>query len=139
MQIDFSNKWFRESCAENGLNPDNELSQSAVQLARDRAVDMKKNMDALRNYEHLDNDDLNSELQERINKLNNERIGHMLDAVAYAEVMNSLGDGFNEFVKKQVVRKERTFARRGHSTLSLSPIEKRVNERWERAMKRTEG
>ena len=99
MKIDFSNKWFREFCAENGLNPDNELSQSAVQLARDRAVDMKKNMDALRNYEHLDNDDLNSELQERINKLNNERIGHMLDAVAYAEVMNSLGDGFNEFVK----------------------------------------
>src|SRR5690625_7590426 len=91
--VEFSNKWYRETCTENGLNPDNELSKTAVDLARDRAIDMKKYMDAKENY---DDENLHKKFDKEISRLDNERIGHMLDALMYAEIMADLGDGRSE-------------------------------------------
>lgn len=101
--VDFSNQWFREQCEENGWNPDNELSKSTVDLARQCAVKMKRFMDAKENYS---DEEVHKKLDEQIKFWNNERIEHMLNALFYAEVMHGLGDGFNEFVKKQMTRKE---------------------------------
>ena len=32
--VEFSNKWYRETCIENNLNPDNELSKTAIDLSK---------------------------------------------------------------------------------------------------------
>lgn len=100
--VDFSNKWYRDTCSENGFNPDNELSKSAITLARDCAISMKKYMDTQEQY---DNEHLCQELQKEIDRLNNERIEHMLNALLYAEIMVGLGEGFNQFLIKDQQRK----------------------------------
>lgn len=100
--VEFSYKWFCEECEKAGLNPDNELSKSAIFLAYDRAVEMKKYMNALKHY---DDETLKERLQANIDRLNNARIGHMLDALYYAEVMDGLGESFNRFVIRKNGRK----------------------------------
>ena len=102
MRVDFDNKWYRETCKENGFNPDNELSKSAIDLARDCAISMKKYMDTQEQY---DDEYLQQKLQNEIDRLNNDRIGHMLNALFYAEVMAGLGEGFNQFLIKDQQRK----------------------------------
>ena len=135
MDIDFDNKWFRGTCSSGGLDPDNELSKSAVDLARDKAIEMKKYMDAQKKYD----DALHTEFQKNIDRLNNERIGHMLDGLAYAEVMGGLGDGFNEFAKRIIDRRKHITSSNNDVPLNLTPVEKRVSERWEQAMERMKG
>lgn len=103
MRVDFDNKWYRETCKENGFNPDNELSKSAIDLARDCAISMKKYMDTQKQY---DDEYLQQKLQNEIDRLNNDRIGHMLNALFYAEVMAGLGEGFNQFLIKDQQRKK---------------------------------
>lgn len=103
MRVDFDNKWYRETCKENGFNPDNELSKSAIDLVRDCAISMKKYMDAQEQY---DDEYLQQKLQNEIDRLNNDRIGHMLNALFYAEVMAGLGEGFNQFLIKDQQRKK---------------------------------
>lgn len=103
MRVDFDNKWYRETCKENGFNPDNELSKSAIDLARDCAISMKKYMDTQEQY---DDEYLQQKLQNEIDRLNNDRIGHMLNALFYAEVMAGLGEGFNQFLIKDQQRKK---------------------------------
>lgn len=100
--VEFSYKWFCEECEKARLNPGNELSESAIFLAHDRAVEMKMYMDAKEDY---DDEVLKMNLQANIDRLNNARIGHMLDALFYAEVMSGLGDNFNKFVKRKNDRK----------------------------------
>lgn len=98
--VEFSNQWFRDTCKENELDPDNELSKVPVGLARECAVAMKKYMDAQKNY----SEQVQSKLQLEIDKLNNQRIGYMLDALTFAEIVSGNGKGFNNFLKKQARR-----------------------------------
>ena len=135
MDIDFDNKWFRETCSSGGLDPDNELSKSAVDLARDKAIEMKKYMDAQKKYD----DTLHTEFQKNIDRLNNERIGHMLDALTYAEIVDGLGGGFNEFAKRIIDRRKHITSSNNDVSLNLSSVEKRVNDRWEQAMSKRAG
>lgn len=134
--VEFSNKWYRETCIENGLNPDNELSKTAVDLARDRAIDMKKYMDAKKNYDDVS---LHERLDREIMRLDNERVGHMLDALMYAEIMSGLGNGFDTFIKQYIGKRERLMGNVQTSSTNMTEIEKRVNDRWEEAMKRMKG
>lgn len=96
--VEFSNQWFRETCKENELDPDNELSKVPIGLARECAVGMKKFMDAQKNY----SEQVQSKLQLEIDKLNNQRIGYMLDALTFAEIVSEKGKGFNGFLQKQI-------------------------------------
>ena len=134
--VEFSNKWYRETCLKNGLNPDNELSKTAVDLARDRAIDMKKYMDTKKNYDDVL---LHKKLDREITRLDNERVGHMLDALTYAEIMVGLGDSFNTFAKQHLEKKKRLMGNAHASSSNLTEIEKRVSDRWEQAMKKMEG
>lgn len=102
MRIDFDNKWYRETCRQNGFNPDNELSKSTIDLARDCAISMKKYLDTQKQYE---DEQLHQRLQKEIDRLNNQRIEHMLNALFYAEIMAGLGEGFNQFLIKDQQRK----------------------------------
>lgn len=99
MKIEFSNQWYRETCKENGFDPDNILSQSAIEVAKDRAISMKMYMDTQEKYE---DEQLHSKLQKEIERLNDERIEFMLNALIYAEVMAKSGKGYNEFLKRMV-------------------------------------
>lgn len=103
MKIDFNNQWFRDTCKQNGFDADNELSKSAVALAYECARDMKKYIDA---REHYTDEDLKYKLDKQINRLNDERIGYMLNALMYAEIAYELGSGFNQFLSKEIKRKE---------------------------------
>lgn len=98
MTVDFSNQWFRETCIESGLDPDNALSQSTIDLAKDCAIKMKYYMGAKERYT---NNNATSAIDIEISKWNERRIGHMLNALFYAEVMNGL-PGFDEFIKKRM-------------------------------------
>ena len=134
--VDFSNKWYRETCIENGLNPDNVLSQSAIAVAKQCAIDMKMYMD---NKNHYEDEKVRARLDEQINRLNNERIEFMLYALTYAEIMNGMGESFNTFAKHYLEKRERVGNQRGviidNAPLASSEVKKRVVERWERAMK----
>ena len=101
--VDFSNKWYRETCLENGFNPDNVLSQSAVEVAKQCAIDMKMYMN---NKEHYEDEELVSKLDEQINRLNNERIEFMLYALTYAEIMSEMGVGADKFIETMINRQE---------------------------------
>lgn len=103
MTIDFSNQWFLETCEENGFDPDNELSKTAVALAYRCSVNMKKYMNA---KEHYEDELLREKLDQQIGRLNDDRIGYMLNALTYAEIVSGLGKGFNQFLKKEIKRKE---------------------------------
>ena len=101
--VDFSNKWYRETCLENGFNPDNVLSQSAVEVAKQCAIDMKMYMD---NKKHYESKELLIKLDEQIKRLNNERIEFMLYALTYAEIMNGMGAGADKFIETMIKRQE---------------------------------
>ena len=101
--VEFSNKWYRETCIENGLNPDNVLSQSAIAVAKKCAIDMKMYMD---NKVHYEDEEVRASLDEQINRLNNERIGFMLNALIYAEIMNGMGVGADKFIETMIKRQE---------------------------------
>lgn len=105
--VDFNNEWYRETCIENGLDPDNVLSQSAIEVARARAMEMKKYMDTKGKYKDKK---LHEKIDFEINRLNNERIEFMLYALTYAEIIKEMGYGANEFIKSVIKRQE--FARR---------------------------
>lgn len=100
--VDFNNQWYRETCEQSGLNPDNELSKSSIALAKECAISMKKYMDTQEKYE---DEYLYQRLQKEIDRLNNSRIEHMLNALTYAEIMGNLGEGFNQFLIKDQQRK----------------------------------
>lgn len=99
--VEFSNQWFRDTCEEEGLDPDNELSKVPVGLARECAVGMKKFMDAKSNYP---DEEIQQKLDMEISELNNKRIGYMLDALTFAEIVATNGKGFNNFLRKQARR-----------------------------------
>ena len=101
--VDFSNKWYRETCLENGLDPDNVLSQSAIEVAKQYAIDMKMYMD---NKKHYESEELLMKFDEQINRLNNERIEFMLYALTYAEIMNEMGAGADKFIETMIKRQE---------------------------------
>ena len=101
--VEFSNKWYRETCIENNLNPDNVLSQSAIAVARQCAIDMKMYMD---NKEHYEDEEVKARLDEQINRLNNERIEFMLYALTYAEIMSGMSAGADKFIKTMINRQE---------------------------------
>ena len=138
--VDFSNKWYRETCLENGLDPDNVLSQSAVEVAKQCAIDMKLYMD---NKKHYESKELLIKLDEQIKRLNNERIEFMLYALTYAEIMKEMGKGFDTFAKRYLDKRERVRAQQNSvvddAPLASSEVKKRVAARWEQAMKRMEG
>src|SRR5699024_12573352 len=92
---DFSNKWYQETCLENGRVPDNVLSQSAVEVAKQCAIDIKLYMD---NKKHYESKELLIKLYEQIKRLNNEQIEFMLYTITYAEIMEEMGKGFDTFV-----------------------------------------
>ena len=101
--VDFNNQWYRENCIENGLNPDNVLSQSAIAVAKQCAIDMKMYMD---NKEHYEDEEVKARLDEQINRLNNERIEFMLYALTYAEIMSEMGVGADKFIETMIKRQE---------------------------------
>ena len=131
--VEFSNKWYRETCIENNLNPDNELSKTSVSLARDASVGMKKFMDAKGTYGLFD------KLDAQIERLDNERVAHMLDALFYAEIISGIGDSFNTFIKGHLSKRESVMRNVQYSSPELTEIEQRVRDRWEQAMKNMEG
>ncbi len=112
MKVDFNNKWFRDTCEEYGLDPDNELSKSAIALAYQCALKIKLYLDALNVYEYLNDEELNQKIIRQIDRLNNERIEHMLNALFYAEVVAGLGKDYNKFLRRQLIRKEHLLSRR---------------------------
>ena len=134
--VDFSNKWYRETCLENGLDPDNVLSQSAVEVAKQCAIDMKLYMD---NKKHYESKELLIKLDEQIKRLNNERIEFMLYALTYAEIMDEMGKGFDTFAKRYLDKRERVQMQQNSvvddAPLASSEVKKRVAARWEQAMK----
>lgn len=138
--VDFSNKWYRKTCLENGLNPDNVLSQSAVEVAKQCVIDMKLYMD---NKKHYESKELLIKLDEQIKRLNNERIEFMLYALTYAEIMKEMGKGFDTFAKRYLDKRERVQVQQNSvvddAPLASSEVKKRVAARWEQAMKRMEG
>ena len=138
--VDFSNKWYRETCLENGLDPDNVLSQSAIAVAKQCAIDMKMYMD---NKKHYESEELLMKFDEQINRLNNERIEFMLYALTYAEMMDEMGKDFDTFAKRYLDKRERVQAQQNSvvddAPLASSEVKKRVAARWEQAMKRMEG
>lgn len=111
--VDFSNKWYRETCEEEGLNPDNELSKSEVELAKQAAVNMQKYMRAKKSYE--DDGRLHKRLDEQIKRLDEVRVEHMLNALNHAQIMDDLEQGsdkgFNQFLKSNLSRRERLLNR----------------------------
>ena len=137
--VQFNNKWYRQMCLDNGFNADNELSVTAVDMAREKAIRMKRFMDAKKLYKEHGDDLLVLKLDAEIERLDNERVEYMLDALFYAEVMSGLGDGYNQFVK-QYLSKRQALTRGVHNEpTNLTPVEKRVSERWEQAMERMKG
>ena len=138
--VDFSNKWYRETCLENGFDPDNVLSQSAVEVAKQCAINMKMYMD---NKKYYEDEEVRARLDEQINRLNNERIEFMLYALTYAEIMDEMGKGFDTFAKRYLDKREQA-QKQGNEIVDDAPfasseVKKRVAARWEQAMKRMEG
>lgn len=103
MSVEYSNKWYRETCIEAGLNPDNVLSDSEVQLARDTAKDIRKYQIAKENY--LD-PEVQKKLDKQIKRLNEQRIGHMFEALTFAEIVAGVGKGFDKFLEHQINRRK---------------------------------
>ena len=137
--VQFNNKWYRQMCLDNGFNADNELSVTAVNMAREKAIRMKRFMDAKKLYKEHGDDLIVLKLDAEIERLDNERVEYMLDALFYAEVMSGLGDNYNQFVK-QYLSKRQALTRGVHSEpASLTPVEKRVSERWEQATQNMKG
>lgn len=108
MSVEFSNKWYRETCESVGLNPDNILSSSEVDLARDRAIDMQKYLRAKKVYP---DPELINKFDKRIKELDEKRVGHMLNALYFAEVVGGLGVGFDKFLENQYNRRKRLLKR----------------------------
>lgn len=108
MKVDYSYQWYREMCEENGLDPDNVLSESTVQSAKQMAIEMKKYMNAKENYP--DNERLQQRLDEQIKRLNNDRMELMIAALEQADVMSKMGSGADKFFRRYA--KQQEYARR---------------------------
>lgn len=130
--VEFSYQWYQDSCKEEGYDATNVLSAVSIETARSCAVKMKKYMDSKANYA---GESEHKKLDKEISKLNNERIGHMLDALQFAKLMAENGQGFNVFLKNQTSGS----ARGGIDSTDLTPLEKRINERWNKAMELQKG
>lgn len=96
--VDFNNQWYQETCLDAGWNPNTFIAQTSIDLARKRAVDMKKYMDAKKAYADLD---IHKQFDKQIKRLNEERIEFMLNALLLAEVSAENGKGFDQFVERQ--------------------------------------
>ena len=90
-------------------------------------------MDAKETYGLLD------KLDAQIERLDNERVAHMLDALFYAEIISGIGDSFNTFIKGHLGKRESVMRNVQYSSPELTDIEQRVKDRWEQAMKNMEG
>lgn len=99
MSVLFNNKWFRETCEAEGWNPDGMFTQSSIVLARERAVDMKLYMDAKKNYPDVK---LQKKFDEQIKRLDEERVGYMLNALLFAEVSAENGVNFDRFLERHI-------------------------------------
>lgn len=94
MKVDFSYKWYKETCQENGFNPNNALSTPSILDAKRCAKDMKMYMIAKENYP---DEDLQIKFDYHIDRLNNERIASMFNALGLAQVMHDFGKGADQF------------------------------------------
>ena len=97
MKVDFSYKWYKELCEENNLNPNNVLSMASIEDAKRCAKAMKLYMDAKKHYP---DENLQIQFDYHIDKLNNERIASMFNALALAEVMANFGKGADQFFER---------------------------------------
>lgn len=104
MKIEFNNKWYRETCVEGGLNPDNILSSSEIELARECSIGMKKYLIAKENYQGTE---LQRKFDIEIKRLNEKRIGHMFQALEFAEMMKKSGEGYDKFLESHYQRNKR--------------------------------
>lgn len=128
----FNYEWYKDTCKEEGLNSKNVVSLVPIGLARDCSIKMKKYMDAKKSYSDKE---VKMKFDREIDRLNNKRIGYMLDALQFAELVEENGRGFNEFLIKQ------TNMRRDNdeSMVGLTAVERRVHDRWEKAMEDRKG
>jgi len=108
MKVDYSNKWFIQQCKDNGLDPNNVLSQSAVDVAREHAKKTKYWLGASKEAEKkYDNwEELKPKFDKQINRHNNARIEQMLYALDYAVIADDWPPKFNEFLKNYFERKD---------------------------------
>lgn len=88
MKVDFSYKWYLQTCKENNLDPNNELAQFHLKAAKEQSKQLKYFMVALRQYE--DDEVAAFNIKEQIKYHNDKRIKSMLDALKSAE-----GKGLN--------------------------------------------
>ncbi len=115
MKIDFNNNWYREQCLENGLDPDNVLSQTSIEVAKAYAIKLKYWLDAreLAKEQYLQEwEELEPKFETQIERCNSARIGHMLDALDYAEIAGKWEPGFNEHLKRIYERHQHLLRKR---------------------------
>jgi hypothetical protein len=97
MAVYFSNEDYKKTCEEEGFQYDNLLSQSAVEVAYECSRKMKYFMDAKKGC----NDPVAiKKIDKEIKKWDERRLEFMLNALFYAEIMNGLGEGADEFYRK---------------------------------------
>lgn len=104
VEIIYNYKWYKETCEENGFDPKNLFSKTAIDLARKSSVGMKLFMDAKKNYPDKE---LQAKFDFEIKKLDEQRVGYMLDALHYAEFVKKQGKGYDVFLSKQLDEIER--------------------------------
>lgn len=88
MKVEYSNKWFRETCKENGLDPDNSESRISVMLAKEHSKKMKYFMDFAKNIDDqypLAADEIKKNITQLIERHNQQRMAYMLQAMKEAE------------------------------------------------------
>lgn len=88
MKVEYSYKWYLQTCKENGLNPDNPASAVNVELAKEyskRMYHFMKYMETVdENYPDAA-DKIKKNLQQVIDQNNEKRIYYMLQALEEAE------------------------------------------------------
>lgn len=102
MTVDFSYKWYKEICQENGFNPNNALSTPSILDAKRCAKAMKLYMDAKKHYP---DEKLQQEFDYQIAKWDNERVASMFNALSLAEVMHDFGKGADQFFDRLLNRR----------------------------------
>lgn len=83
MKVEYSYKWYLETCKENGLDPEHALANDFIDLAKEQSKKMKYFMDALECYK--DYEKVAPKIQRQIEQHNERRMGFVLDALEEAE------------------------------------------------------
>lgn len=83
MKIEFSYKWYLQTCKENGLDSNNELAKFHLNKAKEQSRRMKYFMDALEKYK--DDEKAAPRIKKQIKYHDNKRVASMLDALKNAE------------------------------------------------------